>query len=531
MNNDLANNSTKKRALGYIRISSQRQINNESPETQREAIQRYADAENMHIVDWYFDEAKSGKNTDREQLKNLLEKAKDKKNEIDHVIVYKMNRASRDLDSYVIGVRAVLKKAGITIRSATEPIDDTKMGRFIESVLLLVGQLDNDSKAENTVDNMVSLALQGYWQHPPVVGYQTYKIPNDLGKLRPTLKPDNKAPLVKDVLERFSEGNITKAELTRYAKEIGLRSRYGKPLSEDSINRLIKSPTYAGYVSDSFTNYELVEAKHDPIISKETYEQNQYLLYGSKTRKGEEHKTNNPDYPLKGIILCSNCKKQMYASAPKTGGGGYSPRYHCSRTSCKGVAKSVKAEVVHKDFVELLERVKPENELLELYKEVLVFEASNGLERINTKISKKRKELDHIAESRLNAIRNYNEGSLSLVEKNDLVNELDKDKVAVNKDLRELEGIQTVQESDIDYAIEVMERVDRQWAEAGLVGHQRFQNMLFPEGLVYDQNAQRFGTTKMSDLYRVIPTKKDLPVPEKSFLVAGAGLEPATLWL
>ena len=530
MNSQLSEQSNK-RGLAYVRISSKRQINNESPETQKEAIQRYADSQNISIVDWYYDEAKSGKNTDREELQNLLNRALEKKDVIDHVIVYKMNRASRDLDSYVVTVKTVLKKLGITMRSATEPIDDSKTGRFMESLLVLLGQLDNEGKAEYTVDNMRSLALQGYWQHPPIVGYDIHKIPNELSKLRPTLKPNNKAPLVRDVLVRFSEGDITKAELTRYAKEIGLRSRYGTPLSEDSINRLIKSPTYAGYVSDSFTEYKEVEGKHDPIISKETYEQNQYLLYGSKTRKGEEHKTQNPDYPLKGILLCSNCKKQMYASAPKTGGGGHSPRYHCSRTSCKGVVKSIKANLVHTDFVELLERVKPENELLELYKEVLVFEASNGLERLSTKISRKRKELDHIAENRIKAIRNYNEGSLSLDEKNDLINDLDQEKIKVTHDLHELESVQTIQEADIDYAMDVMEKVDQQWLGSGIIPQQRFQNMLFPEGVVYNKEAGRFGTTKMSDLYRCIPTKKDLPEPEKSFLVAGAGLEPATLWL
>lgn len=85
---------------------------------------------------------------------------------------------------------------------------------------------------------------------------------------------------VRTVLERFSQGDISKAELTKHASEMGLRSRYGKKLGEDSINRLIKSPTYAGYICDSFTDYELVEGKHEKIISRETYEINQKLLYG-----------------------------------------------------------------------------------------------------------------------------------------------------------------------------------------------------------------------------------------------------------
>lgn len=64
-----------------------------------------------------------------------------------------------------------------------------------------------------------------------------------------------------------------------------------------------------------------------------------------------------------------------------------------------------------------------------------------------------------------------------------------------------------------------MENVNQQWLSSGITQQQRFQNMLFPEGVVYDQEAGMFGTTKMSDLYGCIPTKKDLPEPEKSFLI------------
>lgn len=50
-----------KKGLAYIRISSQRQINGESPETQAATIQKYADNEGIEIIDWFYDEAKTGK--------------------------------------------------------------------------------------------------------------------------------------------------------------------------------------------------------------------------------------------------------------------------------------------------------------------------------------------------------------------------------------------------------------------------------------------------------------------------------------
>jgi len=144
---DITNNiKPKKAALGYLRISDKKQIKGESKHNQKEAIQKYADANGIRIVKWFFDEAKSGKNTDREELQNLLKLALKMKGTIDYVIVYKMNRASRDIDSYIMGMRSILASKGIQIRSATEQFDDSPMGKFMESLYVMVGQLDNENK-------------------------------------------------------------------------------------------------------------------------------------------------------------------------------------------------------------------------------------------------------------------------------------------------------------------------------------------------------------------------------------------------
>ena len=523
--------SHKKHALAYIRISSQRQINGESPETQQQAISNFAANNDIDIIKTFYDEAKSGKNTDRPALKELIRYADKHKDDIDHVIVYKMNRASRDMTSYITGFLLPLKRLGISIRSATEPTDDSVYGQFMEMFNVLVGQMDNETKRAFTVDNMTNLSLQGWWQGPAMVGYDIHKIPNDVGKLRPTLKPNRMAPLVKQVLERFSEGDITKAELTRYAASTGLRSRYGKKLSEDRIHAMIKHAIYAGYVANKQTGWELVDGKHEAIISPDTYEINQRLLYGKRKRAGEVRQKFNPDYPLKGLVLCPNCMKPLYASAPTTGAGGKSPRYHCSRKQCKGKCKSIGASIMHEDFEKMLQRIKPDDRLVALYKEVLVTEAANQLGNLNGKISKARSQLDTIAENRLNAIKKFNADQLTVDEKTELVNAYDDDKAIITDELRQLERQQTIRETDIDIALDIMRDADKQWLLASPSARVRFQSILFPKGLVYDYENHRFGTSEISSLYRVVATKKDLPEAEKSFLVAGAGFEPATFWL
>lgn len=58
-----------------------------------------------------------------------------------------MRRASRGNEGYVVQVRTVLKTLGVTIRSATEPsVDDTREDRFMETLLVALGQLDNEGK-------------------------------------------------------------------------------------------------------------------------------------------------------------------------------------------------------------------------------------------------------------------------------------------------------------------------------------------------------------------------------------------------
>jgi site-specific DNA recombinase len=521
----------KKKAVAYVRISSQRQINNESPATQREAIKRYAEQHNIEIAEWFEDIAKSGKNADRDGLQALLKYCFKNRGNIDHWIVYNMRRASRDNESYTTEVKLVLRARGITVRSATEPaVDDTKEGRFLETLLVALGQLDNEGKAEVTIDNMRSLAFQGYWQHPPLHGYDAFKIPNEFGKPRPSMKPNTMARKVNQVLERFSKGDITKAEVARYAKEIGLRSRNGNVLTDSSIKKMIETPEYAGFVHDKFTDYQLVEGKHEPIITTDTFERNQLILKG--TNKGNEiHLKLNPLFCLKGLLLCIYCSKPLYASSPRTGSGGHSPRYHCSRESCRGKAKSIKVELVHSQFEELLKRLKPSEGILKLYKEILIREANEDVINLNQRIAASRRRLDDLANKKAMAIRKFVDGQLTPEEKNSYIDLLEDQNIKLKSDLSKLEDRQRIKNSDIETAINIMLNVDKQWAEADIDLKVRFQSMIFPEGVVYDFINKKFGTKQLSPLYRLIDTKKGAKAPSDTNLVAGRGLEPLTSWL
>lgn len=313
----------------------------------------------------------------------------------------------------------------------------------------------------------------------------------------------------------------------------GLKSRNGKKLTDEMMGRILRNPTYAGFVCDKFTDGELVQGQHQAIITPELYFHNQKLL-NNKTKAGEVHSVRNTDFVLRRSLFCSNCQKPMTGSSPRTGGGkSHSPRYHCARKECRGIVKSVKADIVHEAYYELLQQIQPTDGVLKLYKELLIRQAGRENERINAALRKVRAELDDMAETRLRAIeeRVKSRDASEKKQLSELVAELDQRKLDKIDEQHKLEEQQSVQEAKIEYAVIHMNNIAKLWYDAAYDIKLGFQSMVFPEGVLLDTRTMKFGTDSISPLYRYTPNKKDLSKAEKSLLVTPAGFEPAIFWM
>lgn len=512
----------KRKALGYLRISDQKQIKGESKHNQKESIKKYALANNIEVVEWFYDEAKSGKNTEREELQKLIKTALRMKGVIDYVIVYKMNRASRDLNSYITGMRSILASKGIKVRSATEQFDDSPMGNFMENLYVMVGQLDNENKRDTVTDNMTRLARQGYWQHKPPRGYKTVKIKNSDGQDRPSLAPNSEAPIVEKILVRFNRGDIIIAELCRYATREGFLNTEGKPITQEVMTKMIKRPEYAGFVCDKFTNYEVVAGKHKGLITETVYWQNQEILKQKNKSYliGLKHQKINEVVPLRRFILCVNCHKPLTSSAP---GGEY--RYFCHRPVCRGTG-SITASDAHNRFEELLANVTPRPSTIKLMKEILLRTSVKELGNLNRDLSDLHEKVDGLSAERLAAIRKNLRGGLDDGIKDEVVNAIDAEKLELNAQINTLKQQQMLSEANIEYALNFMENISKQWSDASLDLKLKMQELIFPKGFVYDIKNDNFIINEISPLYRGNPTIKQADDAENSVMVIPRGIEP-----
>jgi hypothetical protein len=71
------------------------------------------------------------KSTDRSQLQNLLTYCRLNKGRVHFVVVFNPTRFARDKYDH-FAPRSHLQSLGISLRSATEPIDDTSTGKLME---------------------------------------------------------------------------------------------------------------------------------------------------------------------------------------------------------------------------------------------------------------------------------------------------------------------------------------------------------------------------------------------------------------
>ncbi|PYR29769.1 MAG: hypothetical protein DMF90_29110 [Acidobacteria bacterium] len=121
-------------AVIYVRVSTKEQTENLSLPTQLRACEEYCRREGYEVVERFREEGESAKTADRTELQKLLNFCRTHKGKVHFVIVYNLTRFAREKYDH-FALRALLKSLGISLRSVTEPIDDTSTGKLMEGVL------------------------------------------------------------------------------------------------------------------------------------------------------------------------------------------------------------------------------------------------------------------------------------------------------------------------------------------------------------------------------------------------------------
>lgn len=142
-------------AVIYARYSSENQ-REESIEGQLRECKEFARKNDIQIVGSYIDRALSAKTDNRPDFQRMI---KDSANGLfDTVIVWKLDRFARNrYDS--AHYKAILRKNGVKVISATEVISDTAEGILLESLLEGMAEYYSADLAEKVIRGLTETLL------------------------------------------------------------------------------------------------------------------------------------------------------------------------------------------------------------------------------------------------------------------------------------------------------------------------------------------------------------------------------------
>jgi DNA invertase Pin-like site-specific DNA recombinase len=269
-------------AVIYVRVSTKEQTENLSLPTQLRACEEYCRRHGFEILHRFHEQGESAKTTDRSELQNLLKYCRTHKGKAHFVIVYNLTRFAREKYDH-FALRAHLKSLGISLRSATEPIDDTSTGKLMEGVLAAFAQFDNDVRSDRTRAGMRAALELGRWTFPAPLGY--LNAPKWSGKS--LVHDPERAALVRQAFEDLATGRYTKQEVIARATEAGLRSRKGLTLSPQSFGQMMRNPIYIGKIETP--DYGIsTQGDFEPVVDEATFYRAQAVLDGPWLSPGRD---------------------------------------------------------------------------------------------------------------------------------------------------------------------------------------------------------------------------------------------------
>src|SRR5918993_5671287 len=281
-------------AVIYVRVSTKEQTENLSLATQLKTCEDYCERQGFEVVARFREEGESAKTVDRTELQKLLQFCRTNKGRVQFVVVFNLTRFAREKYDY-FALRAHLKSLGISLRSATEPIDDTSTGKLMEGVLAAFAQFDNDVRSERTRAGMRAALQLGRWTFPAPLGY--LNAPKWSGK---SLVPDpERAPVVKDMFEEYASGRFTKQEVLARVTERGLRTRRGLAVSPQSFGQMLHCTVYIGRIETPEFGVS-TRGDFDALISEQTFYRAQAVSEG-RAQVSAPRERNHPDFPLRGF--------------------------------------------------------------------------------------------------------------------------------------------------------------------------------------------------------------------------------------
>ncbi|WP_352399195.1 recombinase family protein [Anaerotignum sp.] len=409
--------------FGYVRVSTDNQLENYSIEEQIHRITAYCKAKGWVLIKIYTDGGFSGGNMHRPALQQMLDDMI--KVNVDAVIVYKLDRLSRSQKDTLMLIEDQFLSHNVDFISINENFDtSTPFGRAMIGILSVFAQLEKDQITERFTMGRIGRGKAGYF-HGGGNAPHGYDYVN--GEL---MVNDYEAMQIEEIYNLFIQGKsinaITKSMNGKYKN---------RNWTAAAISNALKNTLYIGKVHFKGVAYD---GKHTPIISLDQFNEVQRLLNSQQRQNGKNTAQKSPfrgGYLLSSLIYCGRCGARYSANH------GYYKCYSRSKSYSKFImdpnCRNENWNIQELDSI-VIETISELLENKEMIQQLILKPAYNKnhpivAEKINSRIDTINKQLTKLIEL-------YQVGSLPIEILTDKAAALDQEKKILLEQLPSKEG-------------------------------------------------------------------------------------------
>ncbi|MGB0696442.1 MAG: recombinase family protein [Rhodospirillaceae bacterium] len=362
------NNEPFVRAVIYCRVSSAAQVaKGHGMASQETRCREFAERNGYEVAATFRDEAVSGGIFDRPGMQDMLAfLRKNRKRGGTVVIIDDISRLARDIKAH-LDLRDAISGAGGRLESPSIEFGEDSDSLLVENLLASVSQHQRQKNAEQVHNRQRARLLNGYWTFSCPPGYRYVKAPGQ-GMILERAEP--LASIIAEGLEGFASDRFqTKSEVKRFFESFPdfPKTRYGTVTCENT-NRILTRLLYAGYLERPQWGVPLRQARHEPLISLETFQKiQQRIEEGARIPARADI---SEDFPLRGFVCCAECGKPLTSCWSRSKTGKKHPYYQCYNRECDLFQKSIRRDDLERDFVALLATLQPSASLKTLAEEM-----------------------------------------------------------------------------------------------------------------------------------------------------------------
>jgi site-specific DNA recombinase len=341
------------RAAIYCRVSTEAQeAEGTSLKTQLEACQKHCQSKGYDLT-YQFSEAYSGLSLERPKLNELRNLVR--ANEIDAVIVYCLDRLSRDPVHGVI-LTEELEKHHVALEAVTETVDSSDLGKLMTYIRGYAAKLEAEKIRERTIRGRKARAQSGKIPNGGTGRLYGYYYVRGKGQGQGVrIENPDESKWVKEMFRWYVTDGLSVDGIAQRLRSLDVPAPSGKGLWQPcSIHKMLKNEAYTGTtyafrMTYGEPNYRLTaDVKHKrthriarprdqwielpnatpPIISREVFQIAQERFQRNKELASRCRKEG---YLLSGYIKCGRCGRAYWGCIKRSRGRKTVLKfYHCS---------------------------------------------------------------------------------------------------------------------------------------------------------------------------------------------------------